>query len=123
MSKFESEDCLFLDVFAPSTATEDSKLPVYFFIQGGGFNLNANPNINASGLIQASERNMVVVGFNYRVGLYGFLAGKEIGEDASLNNGLKDQIKALEWVKKHIAQVRRHIASSNLTRLTRVAVY
>lgn len=68
--------------------------------------MNANSNINASGLIQASGGNMVVVGFNYRVGLYGFLASKEIEKDASINNGLKDQIKALEWVRKYIAQVR-----------------
>lgn len=71
--------------------------------------MNANPNINASGLIQSSGGKMVVVGFNYRVGLYGFLASKEIEEDASLNNGLKDQMKALEWVKKHIVQVRRYV--------------
>ncbi|EEP76640.1 conserved hypothetical protein [Uncinocarpus reesii 1704] len=101
-SQVESEDCLFVDVFAPTNATENSKLPVYFFIQGGGFNQNANPKLNASGLIQASGGNMVVVGFNYRVGLYGFLASKEIEKHASLNNGLKDQIKALEWVKRHI---------------------
>lgn len=48
---------------------------------------------------------IIVVTFNYRVGLYGFLASKEIKEKASLNNGLKDQMKALEWVKKHIKQV------------------
>ncbi|TPX25062.1 hypothetical protein DIZ76_010511 [Coccidioides immitis] len=104
IAKRESEDCLFLDVFAPLNATKDSKLPVYFFIQGGGFNMNANPGINASRLIQASGGNLIAVGFNYRVSLYGFLAGKELEERASLNNGLKDQIKALEWVKTHIAQ-------------------
>ncbi|WEW58497.1 hypothetical protein PRK78_003965 [Emydomyces testavorans] len=104
MNGLEAEDCLFLDVFAPSTATGDSKLPVYFFIQGGGFNMNANMKLNASGLVQASGGNLVVVGFNYRVGLYGFLAGKEIEQDGSLNNGLKDQIKALEWVKNHISK-------------------
>jgi carboxylesterase type B len=47
---------------------------------------------------------MVVVNFNYRVGPYGFLAGKEIAENKtlSLNNGLKDQRQALQWIKKHI---------------------
>ena len=49
---------------------------------------------------------IVVVTFNYRVGAHGFLAGKQVKEGGSLNNGLKDQIKALEWVQKHIGKVR-----------------
>ncbi|OJD14320.1 hypothetical protein AJ78_05315 [Emergomyces pasteurianus Ep9510] len=100
--KHTSEDCLFINVFAPSKANPDSKLPVYFYIQGGGFNANANARLDGTGLIEASDMNLIVVTFNYRVGLYGFLASKEIKEKASLNNGLKDQMKALEWVKKHI---------------------
>lgn len=49
---------------------------------------------------------MVVVNFNYRVGPYGFLAGKEIAANGSLslNNGLKDQRMALKWVQNHIQQ-------------------
>ncbi|TFK49462.1 triacylglycerol lipase [Heliocybe sulcata] len=98
-----SEDCLFLDVYAPSTANATSKLPVYFFIQGGGFNENSNPNLNGTGLIEASGMNSVVVNFNYRVGPYGFLASKEIVAGGSLNSGLLDQRKALEWVQKYIS--------------------
>lgn len=64
----QSEDCLFLDVYAPCNATSDSKLPVFFFIQGGGYAANSNPNLNGSGLIEAADMNMVVVTFNYRVG-------------------------------------------------------
>ena len=60
------EDCLFLNVFAPSKAGKGAKLPVYFFIQGGGFNTNSNANYNGSGLIEASGGNIVVVNFNYR---------------------------------------------------------
>ena len=100
-----SEDCLFLDVYAPSNATA-SELPVYFFIQGGGFNTNSNPNYNGSGLITASGMNIVIVTFNYRVGAWGFLSGQEILEQASVNNGLKDMRKALEWVQQYISQVR-----------------
>ncbi|RVX75384.1 hypothetical protein B0A52_00737 [Exophiala mesophila] len=101
-----SEDCLFLDVYAPSDATNDSKLPVYFFIQGGGFNSLANPNYNGSGLITAADHQIVVVTVNYRVGPYGFIASKEIVDSpsATLNNGLRDQRKALEWVQKHISR-------------------
>ena len=101
-----SEDCLFIDVYAPSAATTASKLPVFFFIQGGGFNSNSNANYNGSGLIKASDDNIVVVNFNYRVGPWGFLAGQEVLQGGSVNNGMKDIIKALEWVQKYIVQVR-----------------
>lgn len=48
---------------------------------------------------------MIVVNFNYRVGPYGFLASNEVlaGARGGVNNGLKDQRKALEWVQKHIS--------------------
>ena len=98
-----NEDCLLLNVFAPSNANKGSKLPVYFFIQGGGFNTNSNANYNGSGLIEASDMNIVVVNINYRVGPWGFLAGKEVLEDGSVNNGLKDQRKALGWVQQYIS--------------------
>ncbi|ORY57901.1 Alpha/Beta hydrolase protein [Pseudomassariella vexata] len=96
-----SEDCLFLDIYAPSNATSSSKFPVFFFIQGGGFNVNGNPNLNGAGLIAASGYSMVVVTLNYRVGPYGFLTD---GHLITANNGLRDQIKALEWVHEHISQ-------------------
>ncbi|KAJ5732063.1 hypothetical protein N7493_003544 [Penicillium malachiteum] len=100
-----AEDCLFLDVYAPKgAAAAGDKLPVYFFIQGGGFAALTNPNYNGSGLIQASSNNIVVVTFNYRVGPFGFLASNQMVKGASLNNGLKDQLKALEWVQKHISK-------------------
>lgn len=95
------EDCLFLNVYAPSN-TSNKKLPVFFFIQGGGFNTNSNANYNGSGLIEAGDRDLIVVNFNYRVGPYGFLASEEVLADGSVNNGLKDQRKALYWVQKYI---------------------
>lgn len=49
--------------------------------------------------------NVIVVTFNYRVGLYGFLASEEVKENGDLNVGLLDQYKALEWVNKYIFQV------------------
>ncbi|EMC97540.1 hypothetical protein BAUCODRAFT_147606 [Baudoinia panamericana UAMH 10762] len=103
-TKTMSEDCLFLDVYAPSNATQSSKLPVFFFVQGGGFNTNSNANYNGSGLITAAGKNIVVVNFNYRVGPYGFLAGQEILAGGSVNNGLKDQRLALHWIQQYIAQ-------------------
>lgn len=97
-----SEDCLFLDVFAPTNATN---LPVFFWIQGGGYNSLSNANYDGTGLIEASDYNIVVVTFNYRVGPYGFLASQEVEQEGSLNNGLKDMIKALQWVQNYISTV------------------
>lgn len=119
----KSEDCLFIDVYAPTNAIQSGKsLPVYFFIQGGGFADLSNANYNGSGLVEASDHSIVVVTFNYRVGPYGFLAGKEVEEGASLNNGLKDQIKALEWVHKHISKVSTSLSLKNSVRLLRAAL-
>jgi carboxylesterase type B len=98
-----SEDCLFLDVYAPTERT--GLLPVYIFIQKGGFNANGNANYNGSGLITASGKNIVIVTFNYRVGPYGFLTSKEVVANGDTNVGLKDQRKVFEWVQKYIQQV------------------
>ncbi|KAI2634637.1 vacuolar triacylglycerol lipase [Xylaria nigripes] len=94
-----SEDCLFLDLYAPSNATYGSNLPVFFFIQGGGFNALSNGNFNGGGLVKASGYNIVVVTFNYRVGPYGFITN---GDEITPNIGLLDQRKALEWVHNYI---------------------
>ena len=98
-----SEDCLFANIFAPTNATLDSKLPVLFFIQGGDFESNANANFNGSEL--SSFGDLIVVQINYRVGPFGFLQSSEIQANASLNNGLKDQIQGLKWAKQNIAAV------------------
>ncbi|KAG7143219.1 Para-nitrobenzyl esterase like protein [Verticillium longisporum] len=94
------EDCLYLAVTAPSQASKDSKLPVVFFLQGGGFTSNSNANWDASEI--AADGNVVVVQINYRVGMYGFLHSKEALAGGSLNAGIKDMLKALEWVQKNI---------------------
>ncbi|KAF4628467.1 hypothetical protein G7Y89_g9691 [Cudoniella acicularis] len=93
------EDCLFVDVWAPTNATTTSNLPVMVFIQGGGWNSNSNGNFNGSMLVENSGLNMMVVTLNYRVGLLGALAGKEVVEGGSLNNGLKDVIYVLQWIQ------------------------
>lgn len=101
----QSEDCLFVDVYAPTNATIFDPLPVFVWIQGGGYNALSNSGYDGTGLIEASDFNMVVVTFNYRVGPYGFLASQEVERFGSLNNGLKDMIKLLQWVQKYIIHV------------------
>jgi acetylcholinesterase len=99
------EDCLFVNVFTPSNATSDSKLPVWVYIQGGGYKTNSNANYNGTEVVQQSGQNIVYVNFNYRVGLFGFLASEDIRNDGNLNVGLLDQRKLLYWVQKYIKQV------------------
>ncbi|QGA22310.1 hypothetical protein EYB26_010026 [Talaromyces marneffei] len=98
-----SEDCLFIDVQAPASANSSSKLPVMIWFQGGAYILNLNADYNATGLIQASSDNFIVVTFNYRVGLFGFLASQDVKNDGDLNAGLSDQRKAIIWVHNHIS--------------------
>lgn len=62
-----------------------------------------NPNYNGTGLIDASDRNVIVVSFNYRTGPYGFLANDKLRTEGNLNIGLHDQRAAIKWVQLHIS--------------------
>ncbi|PBP20138.1 alpha/beta-hydrolase [Diplocarpon rosae] len=102
--QYMAEDCLFLGIYAPANATTSSKLPIMFFLQGGGFMSNSNGNFNGAPLVEASGMNMIIVRVNYRVGILGFIAGSLVDSDkkgAVSNNGLRDMIAAAKWVKKH----------------------
>ncbi|KAI0895023.1 alpha/beta-hydrolase [Annulohypoxylon nitens] len=102
----QDEDCLYANVWAPANATVNSKLPVWLFIQGGGYNTNSNANWNGTYLLEQSNNSIVFVNFNYRVGLWGFLASERLLAPGAgdLNVGLRDQIAMLRWVRQHIAQ-------------------
>jgi carboxylesterase type B len=78
---------------------------VFVFFQGGGFNGLSAPNLDATKLIEASDHDIIVVTFNYRVSAYGFLASKEVLADGDLNVGLLDQRKVLQWIQKYISLV------------------
>jgi para-nitrobenzyl esterase len=99
-----SEDCLFLNVWAP--ARHSGKLPVLVWIHGGGFNSGSGALPIYDGQSLASQ-GAIVVTINYRVGVLGFLAHPELtaeaGKGASGNYGLLDTIAALKWVKDNIA--------------------
>ena len=100
-----SEDCLYLNVWAPSDIGA-GKLPVMVWIYGGGFQQGsaANPVFDGARL---ASRGVVVVSVNYRVGIFGFLAHPELtaksAHHASGNYGLLDQVAGLEWVKRNAA--------------------
>ncbi|KAM6485764.1 alpha/beta-hydrolase [Trichoderma sp. SZMC 28011] len=99
-----AEDCLFVNVFKPSSATPNSNLPVWVYIQGGGYAQNSNSNYNGTEVIKQSGDGLVFVNFNYRVGALGFLASEHVRRDGDLNAGLLDQRKLLHWVQKNIKQ-------------------
>lgn len=99
-----SEDCLTLNIWTP--ARRDQPLPVMVWIHGGGFTNGAGSAPAYDGAALA-RLGVVVVGFNYRLGRFGFFAhpaltaaadGEPIG-----NYGFMDQIAALQWVRRNIA--------------------
>jgi triacylglycerol lipase len=101
----ESEDCLYLNVHRPAGVNSTSKLPVLFWIFGGGFELGWNSMYDGVPWVQESldlDQPIIMVTVNYRVGGFGFLGGSEILSDGSANLGLLDQRVGLEWVADNI---------------------
>jgi para-nitrobenzyl esterase len=102
-SAIESEDCLYLNVWAPSTA---SALPVMVWIHGGG-NVDGTASDEAlNGKLLAARFDVVVVSLNYRLGVLGFLSHPALAADGGgllANQGLRDQQLALRWVRDNIA--------------------
>lgn len=97
-----SEDCLFLNVWAPQQ--HDGKLPVFVWIHGGAFLIGSGSQPIYDGAALA-RHGMVVVTLNYRMGALGFLNHRALAGQAggSANFGLLDQIAALRWVERNIA--------------------
>ncbi len=98
-----NEDCLYLNVFTPNL-DPSARLPVIFWIHGGG-NVDGESNdYDASKL--ASDGKTVVVTINYRLNLMGFLAHPALDDEGHLfgNYGNLDQLLALKWVKNNIAK-------------------
>jgi para-nitrobenzyl esterase len=100
-----SEDCLYLNVWTPATSAS-ANLPVMVWIYGGGFAAGATSEPRQDGS-KLAEKGVVVVSMNYRLGVFGFMAHRELTKEspqhASGNYGLLDQASALEWVHKNIA--------------------
>lgn len=98
-----SEDCLYLNVWTPAK-TAGEKLPVYFWIHGGGY-VEGSAAVPAYDGENLARRGVVVVTINYRLGAFGFLAHPELTREAgqSGNYGLLDMVAALQWVQKNIA--------------------
>ncbi|TFK87023.1 carotenoid ester lipase precursor [Polyporus arcularius HHB13444] len=103
----QSEDCLNLNVIRPANLSADAKLPVLFWIYGGGFvtGSNAMPVYNGTAIVQRSmdlNEPVLFVALNYRLNVFGFLGGQEIKDAGVGNLGLQDQRAALRWVETFI---------------------
>ena len=101
-----SEDCLYLNVFTPADSNPQSRLPVMFWIHGGGYvgGSASEPRHDGDFL---PTKGVVLVTINYRLGVFGFLVTPELareGSGAAGNYGLLDMVAALEWVRANIAQ-------------------
>ncbi len=101
-----SEDCLYMNVWAPPTAKAGAGLPVVVFIYGGGGTIGSSGMAHYDGE-QVALRGAVFVNFNYRVGILGFMAHPELTKEQgghSGNYGYLDQTAALKWIQRNIAR-------------------
>lgn len=99
------EDCLTVNVQRPTGTKADDKLPVLFWMYGGGWVFGSTSTYDGTSLLSAAvaqKQPFIFVAVNYRVNGFGFMPGKEILQDGSANLGHLDQRLALEWVADNI---------------------
>lgn len=103
-----SEDCLYLNVWTPAPPAEagaGKKLPVMVWIHGGGLGVGSGSWPLYDGT-QLARKNVVVVTFNYRLHIWGFLSHPQLSAESakrtSGNYGIGDQVRALEWLQENI---------------------
>ncbi|HEY3685090.1 MAG TPA: carboxylesterase family protein [Streptosporangiaceae bacterium] len=98
-----NEDCLRLNVWSPKP--DGKRHPVIVFIHGGAARFGTANEPRYDGAKLAGHGDAVVVSINYRLGVFGWseLGGLDPSYRGSGNNGLRDQMTALTWVRDHIA--------------------
>ena len=99
-----SEDCLFLNIWKPKDAKEGDKLPILFYIHGGGYTGGCGHEKHFDDPVWA-QKGIIGITINYRLGPLGFAVLPELKEEAGHtgNYGLYDQLCALKWVRDNIA--------------------
>lgn len=106
LSVVGSEDCLFLNVWtkhlsAEEKRTETARRPVVIYVHGGGFQVGSGGDPGRSGEKFVAERDFVFVSVNYRLGVLGFLRPEKGAY--SWNNGARDVLLAVQWVRDNIS--------------------
>lgn len=106
----QSEDCLRITVTNPTDQLnhDRAKVPVLVFLHGGAFFLNSGerPYYSPIGFLTqavSESKPLVFVSVNYRLGALGFFHSPQAPDLIPANNGLHDQLRAFEWIARHIA--------------------
>ena len=94
----ESEDCLYLNVWAPENA---ENCPVFVWIYGGGLSYGSNSDPSYDGENMAKE-GIVYVAITYRLGVFGFYDFAQYDPDCDTNCGVSDMVESLRFVKENI---------------------
>jgi para-nitrobenzyl esterase len=101
-----SEDCLYLDVWVPQWPAKHA-LPVMVWLHGGSNTVGSGSQSTYGG-VSLTQHGVLLVTLNYRLGVMGFFSHPELSSGSphrgSGNYGLLDQLAALTWVKRNIAQ-------------------
>ncbi|KAM0543293.1 hypothetical protein ACHAPJ_012377 [Fusarium lateritium] len=103
----QSEDCLTLNVHRPSNVKKGSDLPVLLWIYGGSFVAGSTETYDGTQIVNFASsmgKPIIFVAVNYRLGVFGFLPGKEVKEAGVGNLGLLDQRQAMKWVAENIRE-------------------
>ncbi|ORX57691.1 alpha/beta-hydrolase [Piromyces finnis] len=96
----QEENCQYLSITMPKNVNKESKLPVMVFIHGGSFKNGGCDSKFYDREPMVKENQIIHVGINYRLGVFGFLRDKNGNMS---NNGLFDIIEGLKWIKKNIS--------------------
>lgn len=100
---WQSEDMLKLNIWTPSLT---GKLPVMFYIHGGGHSFGSSYELPShEGAQMARHHEVVQVSVNHRLNILGFFDASEIGGSAyedSANVGMTDLVVALRWIHENI---------------------
>lgn len=110
----QDEQCLYLNVYVPLRTTENHRLPVLFWIHGGGGTFGCSsqsiPKLYNGTNIIAEEKNVIVVTINYRLGILANLFLEEFAREnrdewpTSGNYNILDIQSALRWVQRNIVK-------------------
>ncbi|XP_059081378.1 neuroligin-4, Y-linked-like [Tigriopus californicus] len=102
----QSEDCLYLNLFAPKQdeGSSEALVPVMIYVHGESFSWGSGNLWDAR--VLASYGNVLVITFNYRIGVLGFLNtnGSPLSRGQVANYGIMDQMAVLQWVQENVAR-------------------
>ncbi|KAJ7904048.1 alpha/beta-hydrolase [Mycena leptocephala] len=101
----QSEDCLFLNIWRPTSTSIKKKLPIQVYLHGGGYFEGSGSEWDGTGLVRrsiATDKPIIFITFNYRLGVLGFI-GSAQAPNSALNVGLQDQRDALRWIQDNAA--------------------